>query len=155
MRLSLLLCLLPLFPDLPRIVADKDPTKVSVEARLPVEALKDLPAGKWTQDLGETWLRFAVVKKDGVGLPMIGTYQRQDDLLIFKPRYDLEPGTLYRASFGADSAKAHHRLPRPGETGHRRGDGGQDFAERRRAASESPEILHLFFCPHARRARHF
>ena len=86
MRLGLLLLLVPLVSDplpQPRIQADKDPTRVTVEARLPGDALKDLPAGTWTQDQGETWLRFAVVKKDGVGLPMIGTYQRQDDLLIF------------------------------------------------------------------------
>jgi hypothetical protein len=117
MRLALLLCLLPLLPDplpQPRIQADKDPTKVTVEAKLPADALKDLPAGKWTQDQGETWLRFAVVKKDGTGLPMVGTYQRKDDLLSFVPRYPLEPGTLYRASFGTDAAKAassEYRVP--------------------------------------------
>jgi hypothetical protein len=106
MRLCLWLCLLPLFPDPPRIQADKDPTKISVEANLPADELKNLPAGKWTQDLGETWLRLTVVKKDGVGLPMVGTYQRDNDRLIFKPRFDLEPGTVYRASFGTDPAKA-------------------------------------------------
>lgn len=112
-----MLCLLAFFPDPlpePRIQADRDPTKVAVEAKLPADSLKDLPAGKWTQDQGEAWLRFAVVKKDGTGLPMVGTYQRKDDVLTFVPRFALEPGTLYRASFGKDAAKAatsDYRVP--------------------------------------------
>ena len=119
MRLGLLLMLfLPLLPDplpAPNIQADKaDPANVRVEARLPADILKDLPAGSWTQDLGETWLRFAVLKKEGTGLPMVGKYERKDDLLTFRPRFALEPGVVYQASFGTDPAKAsrsEYRMP--------------------------------------------
>jgi hypothetical protein len=122
MRFGLFFCFLPLIPNQvtePRVEADKDPTRVTVEAQLPVDELKKLPAGVWTQELGETWLRFVVVKKEGTGLPMIGTYQRQNDRLIFKPRFALEPGAVYRASFGTDLAKAvntDYRVPAKART---------------------------------------
>ena len=99
MRGLLLLSLLPLAADVvpapPQIRLDGDAARIRVEAQLPGDALKDLPDGRWSQDLGETWLRFSLVKKEGIGQPLLGSYERRGELLIFRPRFGARArGTL-------------------------------------------------------------
>jgi hypothetical protein len=74
-----------------------------------------LPAGKLTQDQGEEWLRVCLVdaKSGKAGPPMLGAYQRRGADLVFRPRFALENGQLYRAHFGPEkqAVTLDHRLP--------------------------------------------
>lgn len=74
-----------------------------------------VPAGKLTQDQGEEWLRVCLVDANSgkTGPPMFGAYQRRGLDLVFRPRFALEPGQLYRAYFGdaKQAVTADHRVP--------------------------------------------
>jgi hypothetical protein len=78
------------------------PDQVEVIAPLtPAQQISVRP-GKLTAEEGETWLRFCIVdpKTQKPGPPMLGSYERQEAELIFRPRLGVEPGRLYRAFFG-------------------------------------------------------
>ncbi len=74
-----------------------------------------VPAGKLTQDQGEEWLRLCVVdaKSGKTGPPMFGAYQRRGPELVFRPRFALEPGQLYRVYFAdaKQAVTADYRMP--------------------------------------------
>jgi hypothetical protein len=88
---------------------------IEVVAPLSAELKAKLPAGKWTQEQGEEWLRVCLVdgKTGKAGPAMFGAYERHGSDLIFRPRFALEPGQLYRASFGPEKQTviAEHRVP--------------------------------------------
>jgi hypothetical protein len=86
-----------------------------VVAALPAAPQAKLPTGKLTQEQGEEWLRVCRVdpKSGKAGPPMLGSYQRRDMDLVFRPRFPLEPGQLYRAQLGPDkqATTADYRVP--------------------------------------------
>jgi hypothetical protein len=88
---------------------------IEVSAPLSTALQAKLPPGKLTQDQGEEWLRVCLVnaKSGKAGPPMLGAYQRRGDDLVFRPRFALENGQLYRAHFGTEkqAITVDHRLP--------------------------------------------
>jgi hypothetical protein len=92
-----------------------DPNKVEVVATLSEQLASQVPAGKLTQDQGETWLRFALLDEGGKdGPPMLGTYERREAELIFRPRFPLLYNQHYRAHFEPAKGKilvADYRVP--------------------------------------------
>lgn len=74
---------------------------VDVVARLTPEQQKSLPAGSLSAEEGEAILRVAIVDDTTgkTGPPMLGRYERERDLLIFRPRFGFERGQHYRAAF--------------------------------------------------------
>ncbi len=91
-------------------------SRVEVVAHLPTAMREQLAAGPLKYEQGETWLRLHVIDPDTkrLGPPMLGRYERKDDLLVFQPRFALEPGLAYRAEFGpADKPLfvANYRVP--------------------------------------------
>jgi hypothetical protein len=92
-----------------------DAARVEVVASLPKPLLTRIPAGKLTQDQGESWLRLALLDDAGKeGLPMLGTYERRHAELVFRPRFPLTHGLVYRARFEpakGQSLTADYRVP--------------------------------------------
>jgi hypothetical protein len=80
--------------------AGKD--KIDVVAPLSAAQQKVIPAGKLTGEQGEAWLRLAIIDPETkkAGPSMFGAYERDAEKLIFRPRFGVEPGKTYRASFG-------------------------------------------------------
>lgn len=78
---------------------------VDVIARLTPEQQKAIPVGPVSAEAGEALLHVARVdeKTGKAGAPMIGRYERERDLLIFRPRFGFERGLLYRAAFAGRS----------------------------------------------------
>jgi hypothetical protein len=77
--------------------------KIEVIAPLTAGQQKVVAPDKLTAEQGETWLRLCLLDSETgkPGPPMLGTYQRDDAELIFRPRFGVEPGRTYRASFGS------------------------------------------------------
>jgi hypothetical protein len=88
---------------------------MEVVAPLSAALQAKLPSGKLTQDQGEEWLRVCLVdaKSGKTGPPMFGAYQRRGPHLVFRPRFALEPGQLYRAYVGdvKEAATTDYRMP--------------------------------------------
>lgn len=104
--LSLALCLAIAEP--PRIEPGKTRTEVAVTITLPADS--KLPQGPIDFDAGEKILRFSVVKADGsLGIPLLGSYERQRQSLTFKPRFPLEYGKEYRAVHASEATT--YRVP--------------------------------------------
>ncbi len=82
-----------------------EPNNVEVLATLSAREQKLLPQGKLTSEQGEAWLRLTLVdaRTAKPGPAMLGNYQRLGPDLVFKPRYGVEPGQLYLATFGPAS----------------------------------------------------
>jgi len=80
--------------------AGKD--RIEVVAPLSANQQKLLPIGPLTEEQGESWLRLMLLdpKTKKAGIPMFGAYERQQEALIFRPRFGFEPGQAYRATFG-------------------------------------------------------
>ncbi len=76
--------------------------RVEIIAPLNKGLEKLIAPGRLDFDDGQVHLRFSLVdpKTDKAGLGMFGTYERTDKDLTFRPRVSLEPGRLYRATFG-------------------------------------------------------
>src|ERR1700692_1128682 len=103
MNLSLYFtCLLVAQPTSELQFRKADQGTIEVVASLTAAQQKTIPPGKLTADQGETWLRLCIVdpKTSKPGPAMLGAYQRQDAELVFRPRFGVEPGRLYRAFFG-------------------------------------------------------
>jgi hypothetical protein len=99
-----------------RIRAGADGTRVEVTATLTDEVQGRLPAGKLTAERGERWLRLSLVDRESGrdGPAMLGSYERQQSLLIFRPACPLVRGERYRATFGpggGPSRVAEYRVP--------------------------------------------
>jgi hypothetical protein len=77
-----------------------DARQVKVIANVPEDILAKIPAGKLSQEQGESWLRFSLLKEGKEGPPILGTYERQGNQLVFSPRYPLSYQETYRARFG-------------------------------------------------------
>jgi hypothetical protein len=97
-----LACLLLAQPASELTFREKDKSRFEVVAPLTTPQQKALPAGKWTADQGETWLRLSLLDPDTkkAGPTMLGDYYRDGDSLLFRPRFGVEPGRTYRATFG-------------------------------------------------------
>src|SRR5262249_29698226 len=100
-----------------RIRPGTRPGRVQVQAVLPKRLLAGLPRGKLTQEQGEPRLRLALVhaKTGREGDPILGTYERREGALLFKPRYRLTAGQRYRATLvlvGNRTLTRDYRVPR-------------------------------------------
>src|SRR5262249_57854719 len=86
-----------------------------VGARLPAEVAGKLPAGKLTQEQGETVLTLSLVEDKKPGPSMLGRYERTGNELIFTPRFPLSAGATYRASLRAagSTTSLDYRVPAP------------------------------------------
>lgn len=112
--LCVALACLAQFGDEPRF--RKTPQGLEVAVTLSGAAHKAIPAGKLTSERGEDWLRVCLVDEQAgkPGPPMLGAYERRGDELIFRPRFPLEAGRLYRAYFGKGAATfTEHRVAKP------------------------------------------
>jgi hypothetical protein len=76
-------------------------TQVEVVATLSAELAATIPLGKLDAMEGERWLRLARIDEatGQTGEPMLGSYERRDETLVFRPRYALVPEYRYRATF--------------------------------------------------------
>ncbi len=83
-------------------IRETEPGKIEVVAPLSVAQQKVVPPGKLNSVQGESWLRLSILDSDTskLGPAMFGAYERDDAKLIFRPRFGVEPGRTYRASFG-------------------------------------------------------
>jgi hypothetical protein len=95
-----------------------EPGKIEVAARLTDSQAGVFSKMDWTQDKGEEWLRLCLVdpKTEALGPPMLGKYECRQKEFLFHPRFPLEPGKWYRASFGAEAgpaATADYKVPAP------------------------------------------
>jgi len=100
-----------------RIRPGTRPGRVQVQAVLPKRLLAGLPRGKLTQEQGAPRLRLALVhaKTGREGDPILGTYERREGALLFKPRYRLTAGQRYRATLvlvGNRTLTRDYRVPR-------------------------------------------
>ena len=86
-----------------------------VVARLPAEVAGKLPAGKLTQEQGETILTLSLVEDKKHGPSMLGKYERTGNELIFTPRFPLSAGGTYRASLRAagSTTSLDYHIPAP------------------------------------------
>jgi Bacterial Ig-like domain len=98
-------CLLPFLILTPssqesalRFIPQADPTRVEVAALLPKNIVNQVSAGRLTQEEGERWLQLCLVTGAKEGPPMLGTYHRDGQKLIFVPRFPLQNDSIYRAS---------------------------------------------------------
>jgi hypothetical protein len=82
-----------------RVVPKADATRVEIRAVLPKPAADQLPAGKLSQDEGENWLQVCLVIDGKEGPPMLGSYERDGQNLVFTPRFPLQNEKNYRACF--------------------------------------------------------
>jgi hypothetical protein len=76
------------------------PAGRQVVARLPNELAGKLPAGRLTQEQGETVLTLSLLAESTKtpGPSMLGKYDRAGNELTFLPRFPLSAGATYRAS---------------------------------------------------------
>lgn len=81
-----------------RVNADQER---EVVAKLPGDLAAKLPKGRLTQEQGQNVLTLALVDDDTkkAGPPMLGRYERNDNELIFTPRFPFGAGQTYRAEF--------------------------------------------------------
>lgn len=86
-------------PEMLHIQPGKDATQVEVRVTLPETVQTSIPAGPLTQEQGEQWLRFSLLRAGQAGPPMFGSYERRETQLLFRPRLALERGQQYRATF--------------------------------------------------------
>lgn len=87
------------------------PTGSRVVARLPADLSGKLPAGKLTQEQGETILTLALLANQTPGPSMFGKYERSGNELTFTPRFPLSPGATYRATLKVTNTSLDHTLP--------------------------------------------
>ncbi len=113
------LCLCTLFllgPPDERIHFRLADQRLEVSASLPEAAKVQLKSGPLASEQGESWLRLRVLdpQSDRLGPPILGAYERRDELLLFRARYQPEPGVVYRAELGPVAktlSVAEYRLP--------------------------------------------
>jgi hypothetical protein len=102
----------PIEPPL-RFQAGKDAT--TIHAKLAAAHAAKLPAGRLTQEDGESILGVSLLSDDKKtpGPAMLGKYERNDNELHFTPRFGLEPGQTYRASLklGDKTLTLDYRVP--------------------------------------------
>jgi hypothetical protein len=72
-----------------------------IVAKLPGDLAAKLPKGRLTQEQGQKVLTLALVDDDTkkAGPAMLGKYERNDNELIFTPRFPFGAGQTYRAEF--------------------------------------------------------
>ncbi len=96
--------------------AADDGLTVRVVGSLPVETARDLPADSVPRSAGRKLLTLSILGENGQpGRPMLGSYSRVDEQLIFAPRFPLSRGSRYRATLVLTSGKrvsVDHRVPR-------------------------------------------
>ncbi|MCI0682516.1 MAG: hypothetical protein L0Y71_10450 [Gemmataceae bacterium] len=93
---------------------EKTPAGRKVVARLPAELAGKLPAGRLTQEQGQTILTLSLLADDAKtpGPSMLGKYERAGNELTFTPRSPLNAGATYRASLKAGTvASLDYRVP--------------------------------------------
>jgi hypothetical protein len=97
-----LACLLIAQPAAEITFREKDKGQLEVVAPLTTPQQKAVPPGKLTADQGAAWLRLSLIDPDTkkAGPTMLGDYQREGDSLLFRPRFGVESGRTYRATFG-------------------------------------------------------
>ncbi|MSQ93404.1 MAG: hypothetical protein EXR98_02485 [Gemmataceae bacterium] len=87
-----------------------------VIAKLPAAQAAKLPAGRLTQEVGETILGLALVPDDTKkpGPAILGKYERNGNDLAFTPRFPLEAGQSYRATLKLDGREVtlDYRMPK-------------------------------------------
>ena len=71
--------------------------QVEVSIELPKAVADKLPAGKLSQDDGEDYLQLRLVIDGKEGPPMLGSYQRSGQKLLFVPRLPLQHDKTYHA----------------------------------------------------------
>lgn len=99
-----------------RVEVSPDPAKIEVVASLPAKLRAQIPQGKLAQEQGENWLRLCVINPDSKeeSPPMLGAYERRQDELFFRPRFQLVHGQQYRASFASAPGRrviVDYRIP--------------------------------------------
>jgi hypothetical protein len=92
--------------------------RIEVVARLSDSQIGVFSKMAWTQDNGEEWLRLCMVdpRAKTLGPPILGKYECRQKELIFHPRFPLEPGKWFRASFGTEPGSviaADYKVPVP------------------------------------------
>lgn len=105
-RLSITLALLVRTAD----AIATPPTIRTLEAPTRIEAVANTaPAGSAAAD----YLQVALIDEatGRVGAPVFGTYSHEKNQLVFRPRFALAPGALYRVTAGAEWID--HRVPLP------------------------------------------
>lgn len=82
-----------------------------IYAKLPKDHA--LPAGRLTQEVGESLLGVSLVDDKTPGPAMLGKYERMDRDLLFTPRFPLEAAHTYRATLklGGKSVTLDYRVP--------------------------------------------
>jgi hypothetical protein len=95
----------PVQPDEPLRFRKTAQGKIEVVAKLTRTQAAELSRMTWTQDKGEEWLRLCLVdpRTQALGPPMLGNYECRDKQLLFRPRFTMEAGKWYRATFGPAS----------------------------------------------------
>jgi hypothetical protein len=93
-----------------------DQGKLEVVAPVSAAQQKAMARGKLTADQGEAWLRLCLLdpETNKPGPAMLGSYQRDNADLVFRPRFGVEPGRTYRAFFGpihGPTATKDYRAP--------------------------------------------
>src|SRR5262245_28242495 len=80
----------------------------SIEVVARLGSAGNIPQGRLTTEIGPRWLRLCVVdpKTGKPGPPMLGSYERRGQDLVFRPRFAPEPERLYRAYFGLAAGPA-------------------------------------------------
>src|SRR5262245_36170777 len=73
----------------PSVTVSGDARQPRVTAQLPADVAAKVPAGKLTQEQGETWLRFHLIENGKDGPAMLGDYARDKQTLTFVPRFPL------------------------------------------------------------------
>jgi hypothetical protein len=76
--------------------------QIEVVAPLSAAQRQIIPSSKLAAEQGETWLRLCILDSQSgkLGPTMLGSYKRDDTDLTFRPRFGVEPGLTYRATFG-------------------------------------------------------
>lgn len=78
--------------------AADDGLTVRVVASLPAETSRDLPAGSVSRSAERKLLTLSILGDNGQpGRPMLGSYSRNGEQMIFTPRFPLSRGSRYRA----------------------------------------------------------
>jgi hypothetical protein len=126
------LCLAPILLGAQEISApslrfETTPPGRHIVARLPAELAGKLPAGRLTQERGETVLTLSLLDDAQTPGPhMLGKYDRAGNELTFTPRFPLSAGATYRAI-----------LKTPGKTA------SLDYVVPKLAAKDPPRVVKI------------